>query len=94
MRVFRHTYCAVEQHLDRISERLQRLGIVTGNVTASGSPTGVKNPDSTEVQVLHIGNTKPAGMPSDVPSLPEDFTPASLLSMVHALLEMESPSRG
>ena len=43
----------VEQHLDRLGDRLQRLGLtgpfVTGNVTADGTIADAKNPDSTEV---------------------------------------------
>jgi hypothetical protein len=43
----------VEQHLDRLGDRLQRLGLmapsVTENVTTSGDGEGTKNPDSTEV---------------------------------------------
>ncbi len=37
--------------------------------------------------VLHIGITKPEGLPDDVPSLPEDFSADSLLLTVGALLE-------
>jgi integrase len=44
----------VEQHLERLGDRLQRLGLagsfVTGNVTASGRTDGTKNPADTEVE--------------------------------------------
>jgi integrase len=43
----------VGQHLDRLGDRLQRLGLqgafVTGKDTAGGAVAGAKNPDSTEV---------------------------------------------
>ena len=43
----------VEQHLEQLGDRLQRLGLtgpfVTGNVTADGTIADAKNPDSTEV---------------------------------------------
>ena len=43
----------VEQHLERLGDRLQRLGLtgsfVTGNVTADGPFADAKNPDGTEV---------------------------------------------
>jgi hypothetical protein len=37
--------------------------------------------------VLHIGSTRPDGLPDDVPSLSEDFSSDSLLLTVGALLE-------
>ena len=45
----------VEQHLERLGDRLQRLGLagssfVTGNVTASADAAGTKNPSATEVE--------------------------------------------
>jgi hypothetical protein len=43
----------IEQHLERLGDRLQRLGLagpsVTGNVTADGTIADAKNLDSTEV---------------------------------------------
>ena len=40
-----------------------------------------------EMPVLHIGNKMPAGLPADVPTLKEDFTPDSLLLSVAELME-------
>jgi hypothetical protein len=37
--------------------------------------------------ILHIGSTSPPGLPSDVPTLSEQFTADSLLSTVQALIE-------
>jgi DNA-binding response OmpR family regulator len=37
--------------------------------------------------ILHIGSTTPAGLPADVPTLPESFNADSLLSAVRALIE-------
>jgi hypothetical protein len=43
----------LEQHLERLGDRLQQLGLmspfVTGNVTAVGGAEGTKNPADTEV---------------------------------------------
>ena len=38
------------------------------------------------VAVLHIGNSVPDSLPTDVPTLAEDFTPDALLHSVDALL--------
>ena len=37
--------------------------------------------------VLHIGDTIPPSLPSDVPTLGEDFTPDALLLAVAALMD-------
>jgi hypothetical protein len=37
--------------------------------------------------ILHIGNTAPSSLPSDVPTIAEDFTPDSLLLAVEALMD-------
>src|SRR4051812_34719120 len=37
--------------------------------------------------ILHIGSTKPEGLPADVPTLSESFNADSLLSTVEALLQ-------
>jgi CheY-like chemotaxis protein len=37
--------------------------------------------------ILHIGSTTPKGLPSDVPTISEEFTADSLLSTVEALME-------
>jgi DNA-binding response OmpR family regulator len=42
--------------------------------------------------VLHIGTDIPAGLPSDVPTLSEPFTPDELLLAVKALLPAVAPS--
>jgi hypothetical protein len=39
--------------------------------------------------ILHIGSTTPHGLPSDVPTLSEQFTAESLLSTVGALMQPE-----
>ena len=40
--------------------------------------------------VLHIGSTTPLGVPDDVPTISEDFTPDHLLMTVGALIEPDS----
>jgi hypothetical protein len=37
--------------------------------------------------VLHVGSSIPDGLPDDVPTLAEDFTPDELLTTVKALTE-------
>ena len=44
--------------------------------------------------ILHIGSTTPDGLPSDVPTLAENFTPDSLLSAVQTLIESEPLGQG
>jgi hypothetical protein len=43
--------------------------------------------------VLHIGSTIPHGLPDDVPTLDETFTPDQLLVAVGALIERRRRSR-
>jgi hypothetical protein len=43
--------------------------------------------------VLHIGFTIPEGLPADVPTLAETFTPEQLLLAVSALMERRRSSR-
>jgi CheY-like chemotaxis protein len=42
--------------------------------------------------ILHIGSTNPDGMPGDVPTLPETFTPENLLSTVRSLMKLGPPT--
>ena len=44
------------------------------------------------LRVLHIGSALPPGLPSDVPTLAEPFTPDDLLGAVHALMPAVAPS--
>lgn len=44
--------------------------------------------------VLHIGNTIPAGLPNDVPTLAEDFTPDGLLLAVESLVAQPLAAKG
>jgi hypothetical protein len=39
------------------------------------------------IQVIHIGSTLPEGLPGDVPTISEVFTPEFLLHTVSTLLE-------
>jgi hypothetical protein len=45
------------------------------------------------IQVLHIGATIPDGLPGDVPTIPEVFTPDFLLGTVSALIERRRHAR-
>ena len=42
--------------------------------------------------VLHIGSAIPSGLPADVPTLSESFTPDDLLVVVHSLMTAIAPS--
>ena len=42
---------------------------------------------SPDIQILHIGSTIPDGLPDDVPTIPEVFTPEFLLDTVRTLIE-------
>jgi hypothetical protein len=39
----------VAQHLEKLADRLRKLGFVTGNVTAGGALLDAENPAATEV---------------------------------------------
>lgn len=48
---------------------------------------------SPEIQILHIGSTIPHGLPEDVLTIPEVFSPEFLLETVSTLIERRSVPR-
>jgi hypothetical protein len=45
------------------------------------------------IQILHIGNSIPAGLPDDVRTIPEEFTPSFLLTTVCSLIDRRRTPR-
>jgi DNA-binding response OmpR family regulator len=69
---------------------LPNIALLILNTTGTGtdSPTLVRDirEQLPDLPVLHIGPTELVGMPADVPTLTESFTPDQLLWAVDALL--------
>jgi hypothetical protein len=75
--------------------QLQSIDMLILNTTGTGTDSAalvrdirVLRPD---IAVLHIGNAELDGMPDDVPTLAESFTPARLLGTVERLLGIREP---
>lgn len=71
--------------------QLQSIDLLVLNTIGTGTDVGElirairqRHPD---MPVLHIGNTTPETLPSDVPTLAEDFTPDTLLLSVKELID-------
>jgi hypothetical protein len=89
-------YC-VFQAYDALAARelctqLPDIALLILNTTGTGmdTPTLVRDirADHPGLPVLHIGNEPLPGLPEDVPTLPESFTPARLLGTVERLVEV------
>lgn len=87
-------YCVFEAHdglaAEELCIELPKIQLLILNTFGTGINIGelirrVRSHDST-MAVLHIGNLIPDGLPGDVPSVREDFSAASLLEEVGALL--------
>jgi hypothetical protein len=88
-------YCVFQAHDGRAAEELCKqmpeIALLVVNTYGTGIDVGdlvrrvrVTSPG---IQVLHIGSTLPEGLPDDVPSVPEVFTPEFLLQTVSKLIE-------
>jgi hypothetical protein len=88
-------YCVFQAHDGRAAEelcvRMPNIALLVLNTYGTGIDVGglvgrvrLASPG---IQVLHIGSTIPPGMPGDVPSIPEVFTPDFLLDTVSTLIE-------
>ena len=70
--------------------QLPNIRLVVLNTYGTGTDLGELIDGVRRIQprmpVLHIGNTVPASLPADVPTLPEDFTPDALLQSVETLI--------
>jgi hypothetical protein len=94
-------YCVFQAHDGRAAEelcgRLPKIALLVLNTYGTGIDVGdlirrvrLASPD---IQVLHIGSTLPEGLPDDVPTIPDTFTPAFLLNTVSTLIERRSLPR-
>lgn len=80
-----------------LCRQLEHIELLVLNTFGTGIDTGQlihavrrRHPN---MPVLHIGNSVPASLPPDVPTLAEDFTAASLLLSVEALIGAGSAGR-
>jgi hypothetical protein len=73
--------CVLLPHIDLLVLNTYGTGIDVGELCRDvrSSKRGLP--------ILHIGSTSPLGLPSDVPTLSEEFTADSLLLTVQALIE-------
>ena len=94
-------YCVFQAHDGRAAEelckRLPAIALLVLNTYGTGVDVGdlVRRVRlaSPEIQILHIGATVPDGLPVDVPTIPEVFTPEFLLSTVSRLIERRAIPR-
>ncbi len=64
----------------------------TGPGTDTPSLVGLIRREHADLAILHIGASRLAGMPSDVPTLAESFTADELLSAVESLMPEPEPA--
>jgi hypothetical protein len=94
-------YCVFQAHdgvaAEELCGRMPKIALLVLNTYGTGINVGglVRRVRlaSPEIQVLHIGSTIPDGMPDDVPTIPEVFTPEFLLNTVRTLIEHRSIPR-
>jgi hypothetical protein len=88
-------YCVFQAHdglaAEELCSRMPEISLLVLNTYGTGIDVGGLvsrvRLASPEIQVLHIGSTIPDGMPADVPTIPEVFTPEFLLNTVSMLIE-------
>jgi hypothetical protein len=88
-------YCVFQAYdgpaVEELCAELPNIELVVLNTFGTGINTGdlVRRVRAATpgLPVLHIGTSIPEGLPSDVPTLPETFTPDTLLSTVSALMD-------
>jgi hypothetical protein len=88
-------YCVFQAHdgvaAEELCGRMPRIALLVLNTYGTGIDVGglVRRVRlaSPEIQILHIGSTIPDGLPDDVPTIPEVFTPEFLLNTVRTLIE-------
>jgi hypothetical protein len=94
-------YCVFQAHDGRAAEelcgRMPEISLLVLNSYGTGVEVGdlVRRVRlaSPAMRVLHIGMSIPEGLPDDVPSISEVFTPEFLLDTVSALIERRSAPR-
>ena len=93
-------YCVFQAHdglaAQELCIELPEISLLILNTYGTGTDVGdlIRRVRVTKpgLPVLHIGSTLPPGLPSDVPTLAEPFTPDDLLGVVHALMPAVAPS--
>jgi hypothetical protein len=88
-------YCVFQAHdglaAEELCARMPNISLLVLNTYGTGIDVGglVQRVRlaSPQIQVLHIGSTIPDGLPGDVPTIPEAFTPEFLLDTVSTLIE-------
>jgi len=87
-------YCVFQAHDGRAAQELcielPEISLLILNTYGTGIDVGDLIRDARAAKpglpVLHIGSDMPAGMPADVPTVAEPFTPEELLLAVKALM--------
>jgi hypothetical protein len=94
-------YCVFQAHdghaAAELCERMPEIALLVLNTYGTGIEVGslvqrVRTANR-EMQILHIGSTVPDGLPADVPTIPEEFTPEFLLQTVSKLIERRAIPR-
>jgi hypothetical protein len=88
-------YCVFQAHdglaAEELCMRMPKIELLVLNTYGTGIDVGslVQRVRTAKpgIQVLHIGSTTPEGLPEDVPTIPEVFTPEFLLNTVSTLIE-------
>lgn len=94
-------YCVFQAHdglaAQELCVQLDDISLLVLNTFGTGINSGdlVRHVRAAKpaIQVLHIGSSVPDGLPADVPTLAEAFTPDQLLMTVSALVERRSGVR-
>jgi hypothetical protein len=94
-------YCVFQAHdglaAEELCGRMPKIALLVLNTYGTGIDVGdlVRRVRlaSPEIQVLHVGSTIPEGLPHDVPTIPEVFTPKFLLDTVSTLIDQRSIPR-
>jgi response regulator RpfG family c-di-GMP phosphodiesterase len=92
-------YCVFQAHdgyaADELSFELPEISLLILNTEGTGLDVGklIRNVRAhvPDLPVLHIGAAIPPGLPGDVPTLDENFTPDHLLATVKALIKPIRP---
>jgi DNA-binding response OmpR family regulator len=87
-------YCVFQAHdglaAQELCIQLPEISLLILNTYGTGIDVGDLIRDARAAKpglpVLHIGSDIPPGLPADVPTLPEPFTPDDLLLAVKALM--------
>ena len=88
-------YCVFQAHdgyaADELCIELPEISLLILNTEGTGVDVGqmIRNVRThvPGLPVLHIGTSVPAGLPEDVPTIEEDFSPDHLLMAVDTLIK-------